>query len=434
MPTAIRRRHASPRERAQIARRIRELRKARGLTQESLAGSDFTKAFVSQLETGRVGLSLRAATVFAQRLGVGVNDLLRVPDEAERSVELTLLEAERELAQGSADRALSISRRVRDSAGLRGRALRLQGRALLALDRAAEAVVVLERASDSFRANQDRDGYIRTLYDLAYGQARLDRPEQALAFLVQCEQALRLGELVDRTFELEVQSFLASIYARIGNFAEAEGRIKRAQEIAEDVVNHDALAALYGRLAGAEGQGGNFDKALELWRKCLRELELAGRERQVADTWHNIASTYLRLGAHDKARAALSRAEEMQQETGHARLGAWIKLTRGKIAMEERRLGDAEHLLREAAVDKAATSVARGEALLALAQIQSKRHAPLARIREAFSAVLKEVADEPMGTRVRVLKLYSDALRSAGDLEEAFRRAREAVELVRPGN
>ncbi len=166
----------------------------------------------------------------------------------------------------------------------------------------------------------------------------------------------------------------------------------------------------------------------------MRELELAGRERQVADVWHNIAATYLRLGAHDKARAALSRAEEMQQETGHARLGAWIKVTRAKIAIEEKRLGEAEKLLREAAVDASATSLARGEALLVFAQIQARRHAPAGKIREAFNAVLKETADEPIGTRVRALKLYADALKAAGDLEAAFEKSREALELLRPGN
>jgi tetratricopeptide (TPR) repeat protein len=429
-----RRHHSSPRERATVARRVRELREARGLTQAALAGQEFTKGFISQLETGRVGLSLRAANTFAQRLGVSVGDLMRVPDEAERLAELTLIEAERELAQGSPERALSLSRRIRASAGFRGRSLRLQGRALLHLDKAGEALPVLERALDSFRASQDREGAVRTLHDLAYGQARLDRPELVLALLLQCEQALRSGEMVDRTFELEVESFLASTYARIGNFAEAEARVKRAQEMAEDVVNHDALAALYGQLAGTEQQGGNFEKALELWRKCLRELDLAGRERQVADTWHNIAVTYLRLGAHDKARASLARAEEMQQETGHARLGAWIKVTRAKIAMEERRLGEAEKLLREAAGDQSATSLARGEALLALAQIQSRRRVPLGKIREAFNAVLKEIAAEPIGTRVRALKLYSDALKAAGDVEAAFEKSREALELLRPGN
>lgn len=434
MPAVTTRPRSTSRERQRLAGRLRALRIARGLSQSGLAGQEFTKGYISQLETARVGLSLRAANVFAQRLGVSVTDLLRTPDEAERLTELSILEAEQELAQGSPERALAISRRIRQAGALQGRARRLEGRALLALDRAADALPVFQRALDGFRASGDRDGYIRTFYDMAYTQARLDRPQQALVLLLQCEQALQSGELVDRTFELEVESFLASTYARMGDSAAAEPHLERAQAIAEDVVSHDALAALYGRLAGAEQQSGHFEKAMELWRKCLRELEVTGRERQVADVWHNIATTYLRLGARDKARASLSRAEELQQSTGHTRLAAWLKVTRAKLAMEERRLAEAEKLTREASADKSATSLARGEALLVAAQILSRRRAPLAKVSHAFEAALAELADEPVGTRVRTLKLYADALSAAGDLASAFKKSREALELVRPGH
>jgi tetratricopeptide (TPR) repeat protein len=427
------RRQTGPRERQRLARRIRELRTARGLTQASLAGSEFTKGYVSQLETGRVGLSLRAAQVFAQRLGVPLSDLVRAPDEAERVTELSLLEAERELAQGSAERAFQLAAKIPRNDRLRGRVLRLHGRALLALDRAAEAIAALEQALDAFRAEQDRESYVRTQYDIAYAHARLDRPQQALALLLQCEQAFRSGDIVDRTFEFEVEAFLASAYARIGDAQASEPHIDRAQALAQDIVDHDALAAMYGRLAGIEQQRGQFERALQLWRACLRELDLAGRERLVADVWHNLAATHLRLGQHAKARTALSRAEQLQSETGHARLRAWIKLTRAKLAMEERTFGDAERLAREAATDASATGLARGEALLVVAQVLARRKVPVAKVSQAFGAALAAMKDEPVGSRMRALKLYSDALAGSGDLAGALARAREALELARPG-
>lgn len=56
--------------------RLRQLRQTAGLTQSQLAGSDFSKGFVSLVETGRARASLRAAQIFADRLGVPLSELV----------------------------------------------------------------------------------------------------------------------------------------------------------------------------------------------------------------------------------------------------------------------------------------------------------------------------------------------------------------------
>lgn len=52
-----------------IGNRVRERRKALKLTQSELAGEDFTKAYISQIEKGQVMPSLMALIVIARRLG-----------------------------------------------------------------------------------------------------------------------------------------------------------------------------------------------------------------------------------------------------------------------------------------------------------------------------------------------------------------------------
>lgn len=59
-----------------LGERLRELRTAAGMTQSELAGSDFSKGFVSLVETGRARASLRAAQIFATRLGVTLGELV----------------------------------------------------------------------------------------------------------------------------------------------------------------------------------------------------------------------------------------------------------------------------------------------------------------------------------------------------------------------
>jgi tetratricopeptide (TPR) repeat protein len=400
------------------------------MTQAALASDDFTKGFISQLETGRTKLSLRAAQIFAARLGVSVGDLLRSPGAAEKHLEVALLQAERELADGSAQLALKLAREARPGGRLLGRSLRLQGRALLALDRAAEGVRLLERALESFRAERQRDSYLRTLYDLAFAHARLDRPEQALVLALECASALRSGELVDRTFELQIESFLAATYARLGDFGEADAHVERAEHLAQDVVNRDALAALHARLATMEQERGNLDLAIEHWQRSLRELEHLGRERAVADTWHNLATAHLRKGELAKATRALDKAERLGAESHHERLGAWLKLTRAKVALRGGQLGRADRLASDALTDTTGTALARSEALLVRAEVLDRKRAPLDQVRRAFDAALSALRTEPAGVRVRALRLYADALVRRGEIRAGFEKAREGLDLI----
>jgi transcriptional regulator with XRE-family HTH domain len=63
-----------------LGERVRALRVAQKMTQAQLAGDDFSKGFVSLVETGRTRMSLRAAAIVAERLGVSLSVLLADED------------------------------------------------------------------------------------------------------------------------------------------------------------------------------------------------------------------------------------------------------------------------------------------------------------------------------------------------------------------
>src|SRR3989337_2762367 len=83
-----------------VGLKIRELRTSRGMNQAALAASDFSKGFISLLETGRTRISLRAAPVRPAALGVEVTALLAAPTSDRQDVEFMLLRAEQELRAG----------------------------------------------------------------------------------------------------------------------------------------------------------------------------------------------------------------------------------------------------------------------------------------------------------------------------------------------
>jgi transcriptional regulator with XRE-family HTH domain len=98
-----------------FGQRLRELRQATGITQAQLAGRDFSKGFVSLVETGRARASLRAAEIFAERLRVPLADLVAPSGDAPEArlrgllaraarVEAALADAERVRAELAAVR------------------------------------------------------------------------------------------------------------------------------------------------------------------------------------------------------------------------------------------------------------------------------------------------------------------------------------------
>src|SRR5439155_26343709 len=129
--------------------RLRVLRVQRGITQRALAEPEFTKGFISHVETGRTRVSLRAAGILAGRLGVKVTDLLATPAGGrEARAELRLLESERALADGQPKAALELLERItaQPHGLVRARARRLTGRALGELGRVADALKPLSEA------------------------------------------------------------------------------------------------------------------------------------------------------------------------------------------------------------------------------------------------------------------------------------------------
>jgi transcriptional regulator with XRE-family HTH domain len=61
---------------ADVGARIRSLRTAKGLTQAQVAEPNYTKAYISMLESGRTRASMKALEHIAGVLGVKPADLL----------------------------------------------------------------------------------------------------------------------------------------------------------------------------------------------------------------------------------------------------------------------------------------------------------------------------------------------------------------------
>ena len=84
-----------------IGERLRNARKRAGLTQQALAGSRYTKAYISALETGVAKPSMAALNYLSERLGLPASAFVSDSDAT-----WTRLQADLLLASGDFEPAL----------------------------------------------------------------------------------------------------------------------------------------------------------------------------------------------------------------------------------------------------------------------------------------------------------------------------------------
>lgn len=416
-----------------VGARVRELRIARNMTQADLAAGDFTKGFISLLETGRTRVSLRAAEILAQRLGVSSADLIAGGD-GKADLELALLRAEQQLSAGRVVEAIEVLERLATKAtgSLRARALRARGRALVEAARPREGLVLLEEAGRAFESLGQRELVIRTIYDRALAYAHLNEPGNALALAMECDAAMNAGGFVDRTLELQVRSLLATTFAHSGDLESADLQAQRALRLAEDVVDPEALGSLYSTLSFARQRQNDLSGAMAYARKGLAVYEELGRDRAVGQMWHNVATIYMDRHQYDKAADAIERSDRIAKRAKLPTLEARLLTTRGELAAARGRWREADAYARAGSEHPGASAYTRSRGLVLQARALAARRTPLSRIRPVLNEAVSALRDEPPRIRAEVHEAYASILAERGEWREAYEQARQSVELMRP--
>jgi len=404
------------------------------MTQSDLAGSDFSKGFISLLETGRTRASLRAAEILAARLGTSAAQLMATSGGSGAELDLLLLRGEQQLSAGRLTEALEFVERVLPGAkGLtRARALRTQGRTLVESGRARAGLSVLEDAGRAFEALGEREMAVRTTYDRATAHAHLDEPGNVLVLALECEAALRAGTFVDRTLELQVRSLLAAAFTRSGDMESADLQARLAIDLAEDVVDTEALGTLYSTISVARQRQHDFQGAVGYARKSLALFEGLGRDRAVGQMWHNLAVIYLEQRDYRRAGQAIDRAERIARAAKVASLEARLLGLRAELAAAQRRPAEAQKLAAAAIEHPAASAQTRGRGLLVQARLLAHGKATDRRWRETFEAAIAALEREPPRIRAEAHQEYADVLAKRTDWKAAFEQGRVALRLLRP--
>ncbi len=416
---------------ADVGARIRSLRTARGLTQAQLAEPQYTKAYISMLESGRTRASMKALEHIAGRLGVQPSDLLGgSPSPA--APQYDLLEARRLVEEGHAKEAVPILVALEEGLTPGDQLIRLRylAAAYNGIGEAKQAFPVIERAQRMAELLGDQEEQVRLKAVLAATYTRTYAYEDAARLYRECVQACDEGIVSDPMFQFRRLSDLATNLTNQRQAKQAMPVFERAIALADQFGDQPSIARMYAALGKAHHDQGDVELAIRYNQRSLQAYEELNALEQIACTLDNIAVLYAEYGNRERARESLARGARIATEIKRDTTLASIKTTEAEITAKadpDEAMSLAQEALKFA--KKVEQIDAQVRAMVLIGELKMKTNGTTAR--KSFQEA-RQLAEERAPHLLRMIfDRWSHAAEESGDSDEALRLARRALESVK---
>ena len=419
-----------------LGRRIRQARQELGLSLAAVAGSDFSRAFLNQVELGRAQPSTQNLRIIARRLQRPIDYFLEEPGDSAAALELALAEAEMSLLHGEGPRAESLVTRILMRTipiELRTRAQLTLAVALMKQGRAQDARPVLEEAIVAAqRANWHQ--LLVELYDrLGSVHYLLRRPHAAGQWFDQALERYESSGVADPVLKARVLGHRANLHYVAGQPIEAIAAYESAIAAAAQILDMPALAGIYEGLALSFQQTGQYARALSYAQKGLRIFETLRDVRMTGQLRLNMGDMLLQQGRVAEAERLFSDGAEHLKRIGDRELVPHLVAGMAESALEASQVERASELIEEA-IDLATRSsdplatVAVHRVAGRVAHVGGRRDSAHRHFERALEVAL--TIDNP-DLRARVTYDFARVLEAEGDSAQAALRFRQAYEAGR---
>jgi transcriptional regulator with XRE-family HTH domain len=351
-----------------IGQRLRDVRRARGLSQQALAEGLFSKGYVSSIEHGKIFPSVRALQALAARLGVDMSEffdpaLLAAqnrpapagPDAADvRRNSLALLEVSA-LAAAGAPNTLTRLRQVDPDSLTPPERVQLHyavAQAQLTADNPNAALNELHQALSLVDTEEDAeaDPEITQQIHALMGEVLLARGQAALAadHLQRAYQVLQESATSDPTLRLQVLSSLARAYAAMGDTSHARSTYQEAVQLAQEIGSLDRLARSLAGLSRQATEGRDWVRAERYGEEAVLLSAVSQALRRAMRTQLEMGRLLGTLGDSAAARERLDAGLQMAQQLGDdtAQAGAYAQLA--ELALQAGDQAEAAEAVRQA--------------------------------------------------------------------------------------
>jgi HTH-type transcriptional regulator, quorum sensing regulator NprR len=405
-----------------------------GLSLAAVAQTDFSRAYLNQIELGRARPSARIVQIIAERLRRPADYFLQDPRASETALELKLAEAGTRIRQGDPERARALMTELlaipQVSPEIRARAQLVLAEAHLKVRAIPQGIEVLQAAIKASEASGWR-ALQSELYD-RMGQAYylLRQPHEAGRWWDRALSLYEDAELTDPLLKARILGHRANLHYVAGQPREAIAEYQAAITAAEDVLDMKALGGIYEGLALSFQKTGDLTRALEYAQRSLRLFETLQDVRMAAQLRNNMAEILLSQGRAKEAENLYLDGAEQLRRVGDKELLPHLLAGAAEAALDQ---GD--HCLAASRVTVALLAAEDSADLLAklsaerIAGRVSQAAGQAAEARAHFERALELaiVVGSPMETS-RVAFNYAQVLEDQGEASQALARYRQAYQ------
>lgn len=341
-------------DRTALARRVKARRLELGLTQREVAGEDFTRGFISQVENGLIDPSLKSLEIIAQRLGAPVGHFLGEADAVDPVAVETSIRRAHELLHQDPTQAIESARSALEGAeelgdpGLIARAQAAVAWAAYYGDDLAEAALRFRLAAEAYRLSGNHIQTVRCLNAAGSAAHRIGNDEEAAS-----NYAAALDLVVDLeepaiNDQLRIMVNLGLLLTDLQESVKAIAQLHRALNFSAEHREyyrygevHNALGVNYRRL-------GEFDEAMVHYREAIAFHKAVHEDSQAAQAMLNCGNALAVQGAHQEARGVISEALQIYQELGDEKNEATARAELARLAWLQGNIELAEELCDDA--------------------------------------------------------------------------------------
>jgi tetratricopeptide (TPR) repeat protein len=446
---------------AALGMRIRKARLERGMTQEVLAGPEFTKGYVSALERGAVRPSLKALDVFARRLNIPIADFLVARLDTDTPPELDALQedltyqfnyAKMLIRSDNTDEALKLLTDAESGAQLympklpariRYRIPFLRGLAYLQKSEPDLARPELEKALEITEKDGEVEAATTVRNMLGVALYQQGQPQLALEYHLQCARSVQSKEVKDLNLRLSIYRNLANDYWAVNDTKQAIATYKDALDILDDVNDLHRQAGIFWDIARTYKTNNDWARSKVYATRALHIYEAADNRGEAASISMNMAELMMGESKFPEAQDLLMKAEGLLSNAGDKALLSNLYHNYADLARQQGNLDEAaryadesvklsETLKKSAGKSKQAQGNAHrthAEALQVAALIEEKRgnNKDADRLfNQAIEAIEQTSFDEVI---YGLTFSYAQVLEERGDHKQAmeyYRRAAQA--------
>ena len=429
-----------------LGEKVRYLRKRLNLTQQELAGDDFTKSFISQIEKNEANPSLKSLYIIAERLNkpvsffldetMGGEDLERSPKIDQLNLMGQSFVREKNWSQAINCFEEALSRCSATELHLRATCLYNLGGALWQSGSAAAAIGRLEEAAGEFQMAGDSTGLVNTYNLLGVIHAHRDQLDRSVECLEQALELIDKLEVTDVYLRLRILTNLGLGLCSLGRYEESMEQLGRALELSDENTDYYKFGDLQMTLGYIHKLRGELEEALKATTRAADFFRAVGPPARLIDVYVNLAVIYRarqQPGDIEKGLNCLQEAEALAQEHGSDKNRANIHEEYGRLlaAGGEHRRAIAAY---EAALVHQGEPARRAKLHLALAVAHQSLGDREKAARHLGQASLS-LEEFPAGRGDKDLaELYSDLglfYQELGDVEKANQYLARSVELYR---